>query len=301
VSSPTSLDGFLRFDEDNLTLRLTRWFHKVDPSRTAVLHVYFKPMHGSRMESLTRDDPITCSTPELVAVDGVIEEIERVIVEKHGDNPMGPIRVQGYLKGESRVLGVDFSRTLTPPEMPHGDPGQHLLQLELHHYRARCATLEEHMVTFMVAQQSLTTGLGDSLQKAATTRTVSSSSSDLSSIAAIVGFMILMIGKPAIARFFGLKEDATTIEITKAMQRWLLTESTESHAPRVPKSAITDSGTVPVIEGGRLDGVDASGLLAELDALPELRDQLIRMAAVRPDLQQLAQQAAIDAALDNGT
>ena len=294
MAVPMHLEAYLRTAEDNLTARFHKAWQTLDGKTAYCVNVYWTDHYdrGKRPKRLNEDGPIPCTNPSVAAVDPFVQTLEDLIVSQCGDEPAGRLRVEGYLSGDSRNLTVNFGRTLIPLELATGDPNQALLQSELNAMRGRLRHLEEQQSTSFAAILDSHKNLATSLASSATTRTVSSASSDLSSIAAIVGLIVLVVARPAILKFFGFKPDATADQVATALRAWLDAPEVGRNRVTVPDAAVRkiedkspaadEPKQLPDWSG--LLNLGADKLLEQIEARPELLDNVLSLAASKPEL-----------------
>ncbi len=305
MAVPMHLDAYLRTAEDNLTVRIHKAFNKLGAegsTRAFCFNIYFKEQYdaGKKPKKLNIKGPVVCTNPVISAVDGVVEDIEAMLIKEGGDDPIGFVRVQGYSESASREMLVNFSRHLIPIEMQTGDPNQAILQYELNALRARNRHLEEQATLSLTAILDSHKAVTKALMNSATTRTVSSASSDISSVAAVVALAVLIFAKPAILRFFGMRGDATGEQIAVKLRHWMSADEI-GRAPmgedggagvQVPEAAVEVEDPPRLVDWGAMLLLGEDELLRQLEEQPEVMRGLLKLAGSRPELMKKAAEYA---------
>ena len=215
MATPALLDEFLRSGEQNLLLKLSDWFKTVHSEKLFV-NVRFTP-HGASNMKLNAEPLELNRRPE--GLSNFVDHVEELIREKLGPSPFGVIRVQGYEPRHSAHPSFDMTRTLIPEEAAG------LAEPNIAVYRSVNADLQRrvHQLEGNIVQvtNSLAVALGatsQSLQAAATLRTASTASNELSGIGPLVSLGAIILLYPQIKDFLGLPSDAPLADVIKAGQ-----------------------------------------------------------------------------------
>jgi hypothetical protein len=268
MAKPTDLAGFLRDDDDNLTMRLVAWFKDCNSS-TFALKVRFKGPNDTSYQRLDQGAPIVGqATPE--GVTNVVDQIERLVTEKLGSNPYGTLRITGYNAGKAMSPAVDMQRTLLPAESGGlGEPNVALLKALLHEERTKNQHLQGLITTTLQTQAQTIAALSQSLQGAATVRTASTASSDMAGLAPIIGLGTLFVFMPLIKKTLDLPPNASIADVAARLQALTMGAVEGLHEP--PAAPPERRSTVPDV------GRPSPPRAALVDSLPELveRDELV--------------------------
>lgn len=237
MATPALLSEALREADDNLTLRLSQWFTQVHSEKLFV-NVRFSP-HGQGPQRLN-GEPLEVNR-QLEGINNFVDRIEDLIREKLGPAPFGVLRIQGYEPRKSASPSLDFTRTLIPEEAAGLNDANSAV------YRAinadllrRNAQLETHLVS-MSSQLAIALGsTSQALQGAATIRTASSASNELSGLGPLVSLIAIIVLYPQLKEILGLPPDAPMTDVIKAARTALFTglpPGGPSSAPGAPSSA----------------------------------------------------------------
>lgn len=289
---PTDLAGYLRDDEDNLTIRLVDWFAGVRTPPLSV-NVRWRDAQATSPRRLN-DDPIVVDPPDSRGIPNLIDAIEKLVIDRLGVTPIGTIRVQGYDKGQSAKSGLDFSSILLAPDS--GGIGEPNLALVRGLYSQERQLTHQLISELRQSQHALTATVGalaQSLANSATIRTASSAASDTTGLGPLLAMGAVIVFAPHIKAAFGLNPDAPLTEVIKAARQGMNAAILDKkggapelvipeHARKRRDALEVDAAPVLESDGAALELVDS--FLARLANDPKARDRLLRSVAVDPVL-----------------
>jgi len=222
MASRTDLQGFLRQDEDNLSVRMSVAYAALDGTSVIRYRVTWRPHGAVSAERLDVDADLVDAAPRPAAVDAIVDRIERIIADRLGLSPIGTIRVVAAREGDARHPIIDMSRTLCPPDMDGSiSPNEGLLRAELEIARHNLRVIGEQQVAMSATLGQLAQSLAQSLATSATARTAASAGADLHGLGAVVGLAVVLFALPAIKRELGLPADAPVGEVLRRGQALL--------------------------------------------------------------------------------
>lgn len=304
MSTQTTFDGMMEFDQDNLLARITKWLTELGASKadwpgTAVV-LHRDPDSQSYQQIV--ELPLT-QRPQSAAV--LRDEIRAAIVRAKGPEPIGYFRVKISRKGERASPDVDFHRKVGDLDLNQRsmvDVWKELYQRE----RARTGELLQQMM----AQHGSTTVMmgswGSSMSTLASARATGSVGADMGSPMAILGMIAWVLFFPSMKRAMGLPGDADVLTVVKAGQV-LLERAVRGEAAQVEEKPVfrieddrgearapaTQPEAEDVAPAGPTWGVREVLDRAERDVA--WRDELVDEMKRRPPLMARLKQLALEA------
>jgi hypothetical protein len=261
MATPTDLEGFLRSDEDNLTLRFGSLFSSLASGGTKAAQVSVNiRWRGQNAVSWDRINPEPLPAKiDPAGVSNLVMDIERRVTDRLGPSPFGTLQVTAYPPGCSAHPPLHFERTLLPSDSGGiGEPNLALVRGILSEAQATNKALLTAIVQMSQSQMVLSGQLASSLQSAATVRTATASASDLGQFSNVIGLGLLIVFMPQIKAALGLAPDAPLRDVVSVAQRSLLgleardkkdrEKEEEGDRPRfrVPPSALLPQDGAPV-------------------------------------------------------
>jgi len=245
MSTATDLEGMLRTDDDNLTLRLANWFASEGLTEHVKINVRFRAMGATAAERLHPEAIVVKPDPK--GVDNLVDQIEEIVTDKLGTNPVGTLRVQGFPEGKSQSPPLDMTRTLQADGNGLSEPNLALVRGLHSGAERRIMHLESLLAQAFTSQGQTIAQLAQANATLATARTAGSTGNDLGSIGAVIGLVALIVLLPMIKRELGLPPDATISDVLAAMRgvtNGLLDPSPAARKPS-PATSPIPPGAIP--------------------------------------------------------
>lgn len=223
MATPTTLDGFLRDDEDNLSTRFGRFIADIAAKGDATTVAVNVRWRGQGTTSRGRLNPE--SIPFRVdsnGVPGLIDQIETLVTDRLGPSPFGTLEVSAYPPGKSNPPPFVMERTLIPSDSGGlGEPNLALTRGLLQEERATNRVLVNALVQRASADAIQIQALSQALTASATTRTATTAASDIGNFSNLIGLVALVYMAPHLKAAMGLHPEASLRDVVGHLRRQL--------------------------------------------------------------------------------
>ncbi len=318
MASPTTLEGFLRDDEDNFTLRLSNAYGEhVNKGDRVIFTITYRPHGSATGERLDPEGGLVDQAPSMAGIDNIVDRVQRTIVDKLGTSPIGAVRICAYLPGQSAKPLVRMFRSLCPPDADGlVSPNAALVRSLFEQAQAERRMLQDLLVQSKAHDANTISQLANALANSATVRTATTGGSDIQGLSTIIGLFAVVVGMPAIKEAMGLEPDATMGQVLTRARTFLgvaqdtARRSLEDRPAPQTVAAMSNVGELlPQLAGGGPDigqvepdnganghddedgdngDDDAAAILARLKGDPDLAVSVLRGAMKDPKARALA-------------
>jgi len=208
----TDLDGYLKNDADNLSMRVSLWVSTLKPSDLPGKVVITWRVRTGRSEGPAGELPIAAKPDPATLIDS----IAKLIREKLGPDPTeGHLRVRISNNKKASIPEIDFSRLLIAGGAGE-DPNLSLLRQELDYSRQQIREKDALLAQLTVSAHQLSASLAQSVGSLGAQRAVGATAADIGTPGAIIGLGVFLMAYPAAKRLLGLPDGAGFEEVLEA-------------------------------------------------------------------------------------
>lgn len=245
MGNRTDLEGALTRDEESFAHRLHSAVAKGQLKESWELRATLQQRGTSASPVVAKLSQGRGLVPD--AIDGICSAVASQIVDKHGNNPAGYLRIKCFTKGNSVTPEVDFNRTIDVSLIGEEDTEIQVLRAQLtverNHGFRKDETIER--LTAQIVNQSgqahqLTASTVASFTSVASVRAQIGAAGEAGQLHSALGVLLLFAVIPALRDAFNLPDDMPVTELVRlGMQRFkkMVSGDGTKRAPAAPPRA----------------------------------------------------------------
>lgn len=212
--TPTSFDGYLRYDDDCVLARLDKWIPTA--KFPAAVKVRWRADTSISEEQLV-ELPLAARPS---SAEAVIDELAKAIHAKLGPQPSGYFRIRASARGMAASPDVDMHRHVVN-DVPGIDANLQTYKELWRAERQRNEQLISALLTNQTAHLEYFGTVGGHLSVLATARVAGSVGGDMANPMSILGMLAWLMFQPMIKRSMGLPDNADLMTVVRAGQAYI--------------------------------------------------------------------------------